>query len=105
MDMKYFSVPINQEGIEALENSEDSFYIHDYEMSGEDFKRLQDSGLTAKILKECGVELKEGATCQIPFVQTDPILQLLKGTEFENSEFAAALFDAFYFLSGVYCEL
>lgn len=105
MDTKYFSVPINLEGIEALENGEDSFYIHDYEMSGEDFKKMQASGLLDRIRNECEVDLQDGKACEIPFVATDAILNLLKGTEFENSEFAAALLDAFYFLSGVNCEL
>lgn len=103
--MKYFSVPVNEEGQRALNSEEDSFYIHDYEMSQDEFERFVNSGLLHQINETCDLTLQEGKRCWISFQQADEILQLLSGTEFESSEFAGALVDAIYFLSGVDCML
>lgn len=105
MEIKYFSIPINEEGARALNSEEDSFYIHDYQMSQEEFNRLIESGLLYKINETCELDLEEGKHCWISFQQADQILNLLQGTEFESSEFAGALVDAIYFLSGVNCLL
>lgn len=105
METKYFSVPTNEEGARALNSEEDSFYIHDYQMSQEEFNRLIESGLLNKINETCELDLEEGKHSWISFQQADQILNLLKGTEFDSSEFAGALVDAIYFLSGVDCLL
>lgn len=105
MKIKYFSVPVNEEGQKALNNEEDSFYIHDYEMSQDDFDHLVDCGLVDKIYETCAIKLEEGKRCWISFQQADQILDLLQGTEFESSEFAGSLMDAAFFMSGVDCTL
>lgn len=105
MTIKYFSVPTNEEGQRALNSEEDSFYIHDYEMSQEEFNRFVDCGLLNQINETCDLSLEEGKRCWISFQQANQILDLLPGTEFESSEFAGALVDAVFFLSGVDCML
>lgn len=105
MSVCIFSVPVNSQGIEDLENQEDSFYIHDYEMPEAQLQAMIDTGLLEKINMECDLDLKPGKVSQIPFEQTDTALKLLKGTEYENSELAAALIDAQYFMTWVECLL
>ncbi|WP_323089244.1 hypothetical protein [Allobaculum sp. JKK-2023] len=101
-----FSVPVNEQGIEDLEQEvEDSLAIHDYEMSEEEFKGMEKTGLLDKINQECGLNLARGRITQIPLDQADQVLKLLAHTGYENSGLAAALIDAQYFMTWVECVL
>ncbi len=105
MSVCIFSVPVNTQGIEDLENQEDSFYIHDYEMPEEQVQDMVSTGLLKKINAECDLDLALGKISQIPFEKADAVIKLLKKTAYENSEFAAALIDAQYFMTWVECVL
>ncbi len=101
-----FSVPVNEQGIEDLEQEvEDSFAIHDYEMCEEEFKGMEKTGVLDKINQECGLNLARGRITQIPLDQADHVLKLLAHTGYENSGLAAALIDAQYFMTWVECVL
>ncbi|MBF0580576.1 hypothetical protein IM774_12580 [Erysipelotrichaceae bacterium RD49] len=105
MPVCIFSVPINSQGIEDLENQEDSFYIHDYEMPEDQIQAMISAGLFEKINTECNLDLQLGKVSQIPFEKADAVMRVLKKTAYENSEFAAALIDAQYFMTWVDCVL
>ncbi len=67
--MKYFSVPVNEEGQRALNSEEDSFYIHDYELGQDEFERFVKSGLLHQINETCDLKLEEVNRFLISFQQ------------------------------------